>query len=72
MKENAPCKNCSDRHIACHGSCDKYKEWKARYQAQQKYCNDTKSRMFIPLTRAKELANNRYLKHPSRKPGGCQ
>lgn len=25
----APCKNCTERHLACHDECEKYKEWKA-------------------------------------------
>lgn len=27
MKLVAPCKNCPDRTITCHGSCEKYKSW---------------------------------------------
>ena len=26
--KNAPCKNCTDRQLACHDSCKKYKDWK--------------------------------------------
>lgn len=25
---NPPCKNCSDRHIGCHGSCERYLAYK--------------------------------------------
>ena len=25
---NCPCKDCTDRHIACHCECEKYKEFK--------------------------------------------
>ena len=27
-REISPCKGCSDRHEACWGKCEKYKEWK--------------------------------------------
>ena len=27
-REMSPCKGCSDRHEACWGKCEKYKEWK--------------------------------------------
>jgi hypothetical protein len=27
-REIAPCKNCADRHEACWGECEKYKQWK--------------------------------------------
>ena len=23
-----PCKDCSDRFVSCHSSCDKYRSWK--------------------------------------------
>lgn len=40
-REIAPCKDCIDRHIACHGSCKKYIEWKQRLelikQARRQY-----------------------------------
>lgn len=24
----SPCKDCTERHTACHDKCEKYKEWK--------------------------------------------
>jgi len=27
MIEMCPCRDCPDRHIGCHGKCDKYQEW---------------------------------------------
>lgn len=30
IHEIAPCKDCADRHEACWGGCDRYKEWKKR------------------------------------------
>ena len=24
-KQRFPCKNCEERHVGCHGSCEKYK-----------------------------------------------
>ena len=32
-----PCKNCEERHRACHDNCERFKEWKAEYAAQQEY-----------------------------------
>ena len=28
-----PCKDCPDRHSSCHSRCDKYKTWKAEWDA---------------------------------------
>ena len=27
-REKPPCKDCTDRHEACWGKCEKYKKWK--------------------------------------------
>ena len=29
-REMPPCKGCTERYTACHGKCEKYKDWKAR------------------------------------------
>ena len=26
-----PCRECPDRHEACHDSCEKYRDWKAPF-----------------------------------------
>ena len=31
-REIPPCKDCKERHPACHDSCDRYKEWKQRLE----------------------------------------
>ena len=30
--DGAPCKDCKDRHIGCHGKCEKYLEYKKELQ----------------------------------------
>lgn len=30
-----PCKDCKDRHQACHDHCEKYKEWKKELEANK-------------------------------------
>lgn len=35
---NAPCKDCPDRHMGCHGTCDLYKDYeraKLEYYAEK-------------------------------------
>ena len=65
MNETAPCKDCTERHTGCHGSCEKYKEWQERYRAQQKHLADNRNRWSIPLTSAREKAYANY--HPDRR-----
>ena len=28
VRDKPPCKGCTERHTACWGDCEKYKEWK--------------------------------------------
>ena len=35
VKSNG-CFNCTERHIGCHGTCEKYKQWKEEYLEQKK------------------------------------
>ncbi len=72
MKETAPCKDCPDRHLACHDSCEKYKEWRERHHAQLKHLDDNRYRMNVPMTesRAKALKNYQYSYNYKRSRGG--
>lgn len=55
-----PCKNCADRHLSCHGQCEKYKAWAEEKRAANKAI--TKNKMtdtFIieSILRKKERRN---------------
>lgn len=28
-----PCKDCKDRHVGCHGACERYKQYKTELEA---------------------------------------
>lgn len=32
----SPCKDCPDRHMKCHGTCEKYLDYKERHWAEKK------------------------------------
>lgn len=74
MNEISPCKGCTERHTACHGSCEAYKAWKERYQAQQKYLEANKNRWQSPWSVATERAvrNGRKFGVVIHKVGGDQ
>ena len=74
MMEMSPCKGCTDRHTACHGSCGKYKEWVDQYHAQQQHLTATKRRWQRPWSTARERTSRSYLKFNKydRKQGGNQ
>ena len=42
-REISPCKDCVDRHTACHDKCEKYKAWRERLdevnQRRKEYSN---------------------------------
>jgi hypothetical protein len=74
MNEVSPCMGCTERHTACHGSCERYKEWLERYRAQQKHLADYKARWQSPWTAGGERRNRDDLKfnRSGHKYGGVQ
>ena len=46
FKQLSPCMGCTERHLACHDGCPKYKEWKACFDADKsKYQADKQKQM---------------------------
>lgn len=39
----APCKNCNDRFVGCHGQCDRYKAFRADIDKDKKAVWNAKS-----------------------------
>lgn len=35
MSNSSPCKDCQDRHTACHDQCEKYLAWKEELNARK-------------------------------------
>lgn len=33
----APCKDCSDRHVGCHGDCEKYKAYRSDLESKHEH-----------------------------------
>ena len=62
MREDPPCKGCTDRHPACHGKCEAYKEWLDRHHAQQKHLEDHRYRLEILGSDARDKVRWRYIK----------
>lgn len=69
MREPCPCKDCTERFLACSDRCPKdergevgYKAWKERVRAQKEYTKNAGMQTFYPLSPAQEKANNRNLK----------
>lgn len=31
MKNDNPCFNCPDRHVGCHGKCERYQNWNTEH-----------------------------------------
>lgn len=55
----APCKDCPDRHIGCHGKCEKYQEYDAEQKKIREARFNDKSRDFarslLPPAKAKKM-----------------
>lgn len=52
IRDKPPCKGCAERHEACWGKCEKYKEWKnileSANKARQEY--NFKAAIFSKIT----------------------
>ena len=46
-REMSPCKDCVDRHTACHDKCEKYKAWKSRLDEVNKRRKEYNSKPFV-------------------------
>ena len=46
-REISPCKGCSDRHEACWGKCEKYKEWKRDLDELNKRRKEYENKPFV-------------------------
>ena len=65
MREDSPCRGCEDRHTACHDSCEKYKEWKERDQAQKKQLKEASNRFAIIGSEARNKIRYSYNQRPN-------
>ena len=36
---NPCCKDCPDRHLACHDSCERFRAWREEHVAERVYTN---------------------------------
>jgi hypothetical protein len=39
---NAPCKNCADRKVGCHGLCSVYNNWALQHKEEAKWEKDSR------------------------------
>ena len=74
MSEMSPCKGCTNRHTACHDSCDKYKAWRDFENAKKKHFQENRFRFDRPWSPSRERILRRETKFVSygRAMGGKQ
>ena len=60
MSGMCPCKGCTERHTACHGSCEAYKNWLDMYHAEKKHLEEVRTRWHTPWSPSKEATTRRY------------
>lgn len=56
-RPNGPCKDCLNRFLGCHSTCDIYKDWKVENDAanKAKNYNKTSNSNFSPVLRDRWL-----------------
>lgn len=48
--ESPPCKDCTDREIGCHSSCEKYKGFLVKLEkARKNYRHENQKNKFVPV-----------------------
>lgn len=47
IRDKPPCKDCTDRHEACWGKCEKYKAWKSRLDEVNKRRREYNQKPFV-------------------------
>lgn len=45
--QDNPCKNCKERAISCHSTCDKYLTWRKGFQEETQKLKNHKKQAFI-------------------------
>ena len=46
-REMSPCNGCTERHEACWGKCEKYKEWRKRLDEVNKRRKEYNEKPFV-------------------------
>ena len=44
MRKTPPCKGCFDRTVTCHGFCQKYKQWRAEQDEENRKREEAKQK----------------------------
>jgi hypothetical protein len=44
MKNKNHCKDCTDRHINCHSTCERYKAWREELDKRNEKIREVKNR----------------------------
>lgn len=54
MNKN-PCWKCNNRCVGCHGSCERYGEWRKEYEANANTVRESKARATDYLAARRQL-----------------
>ena len=61
----APCKDCEQRDLGCHGRCEEYKEFKRKRQGQNDWLRE--QNQYVQVNRTKYDPNARKYRAPMRR-----
>lgn len=42
MKNDGPCKNCTNRYLGCHADCLDYVDWKTNFEERKNFINNAR------------------------------
>lgn len=44
MQTDSECKGCIDRHVGCHSTCERYKQWKKKQEEEKAVIRDKREK----------------------------
>ena len=57
-KKDAPCMDCPDRHVGCHGECEIYQEYRTRRNEElERAYNERKHKPYLSIGYARNWRN---------------
>lgn len=58
VRDNPPCYRCEERLPGCHGSCEKYQEWRRQLDSQNDAEHYQKAKQLILIKRPRHVVRD--------------
>lgn len=63
MSHKPPCKDCKDRSVGCHGTCEKYKEYRSNLDDRKETIKKNRSTDALIASYVRKASIKQFKKH---------